>query len=174
MARIKENAENPKETNEKAPPSVGPGLGLFAFTIDASTGQIAGLARIDSTGARRQLSDQDKSNLQAIKSWRTLESIVEQAFEAGVACVLGNADEKDEARELEDDAEVRRTLLLPLMERSGTMTLLHRGVLGQAILATALQQAGLHGSETDRAPEQQKSNVGAKLHQSGSPGPVPH
>ena len=136
MAKTKETVEALKEPNEKAPSPVGPGL--FAFTIDASTGQIAGLEKVDSAGARRVLSDQDKASLQAIKSSHTLESIVEQAFEAGIACVLGNADEKDEAQDLEEEAEVRRMLLRPLMERSHTMTLLQRGVLGQAILATAL------------------------------------
>ena len=175
MAKIKETVENLKEPNEKVPSAVVPGPGLFAFTIDASTGQIAGLERVDSTGARRVVSDQDKASLQASKSWHTLESIVEQAFEAGIACVLGNGDDKDEVQESEDEAEVRRTLLLPLMERSRTMTLLHRGVLGQAILATALQQATApHASEAEGAPEQQRSDVAVKLHQSGSPGPVPH
>ena len=130
---------------------------------------------MDSTGVRRVLSEQDKANLQALKSWYTLESIVEQAFEAGLACVLGNGDDKDEAQEVEEEAEVRRTLLLPLMERSRTITLLNRGVLGQAILATALQQATApHVSEADGAAEQQKSDIAVKLPQSGSPGPVPH
>jgi hypothetical protein len=175
MARIKETVENLKEPNEKAPSSVGPGPSLFAFTIDASTGQIGGLEKVDGAGARRLLTDQDKASLQASRSWLTLESIVEQAFEAGIACVLGNGDDRDEAQELEDEAEVRRTLLRPLMERSRTMTLLHRGGLGQAILATALQQATTpHASEAEGAPEQQKSNVAVKPHQPGSPGPVPH
>ena len=153
MAKIKETVESLKEANEKAPSSAGPGPGLFAVTIDAGTGQIAGLEKVDSAGARRPLSDQDKASLQASKSWQTLEAIVEQAFEAGMACVLGNGDEKDEAQESEDEAEVRRTLLLPLMERSHAMTLLHRGVLGQAILATALQQVTApHTSEAQGVP----------------------
>ncbi len=173
MAKIKETVETRKEPNEKAPSPVGPGL--FAFTIDASTGQIAELEKVDSAGVRRVLSDQDKASLQAFKSWHTLELIVEQAFEAGIACVLGSGDDKDEAQELEGEAEVRRTLLLPLMERSRTMALLDRGILGQAILATALQQATAPcASEAEGAPDQPKSNVAAKLHQSGSPGPAPH
>jgi len=173
MAKTKETVETLKEPNEKAPSPVGPGL--FAFTIDASTGQIAELEKVDSAGVRRGLSEQDKASLQAIKSWHTLESLVEQAFEAGIACVLGSGDDKDEAQELEEEAEVRRTLLQPLMERSRTMTLLHGGVLGQAILATALHQAtAACASEAAGAPEQPKSNVAVTLHQSGSPGPVPH
>ena len=175
MAKIKETVENLKEPSEKAPSAVGPGPGLFAFTIDASTGHIGGLEKVDGAGARRVLSDQDKASLQASKSWHTLESIVEQAFEAGIACVLGNGSDKDEAQELEDEAEVRRTLLLPLMERSRAITLLHRGVLGQAILASALQQATQpHASQAEGAPELQRADVAVKLHQSGSPGPVPH
>ena len=108
---------------------------------------------MDSAGARRQLSEQDKASLQAGPSWHTLEAIIEQAFEAGIACVLGNEDEKDEAQELEDEVEVRRILLLPLMERSRMMALLQRSVLGQAILATALQQVTApHTSEAEGAP----------------------
>ena len=149
--------EKPKGLSEEKPSSAGSALGLFAFTIDASTGQITGLEKVDSSGARRQLSEQDKASLQASKSWHTLEALVEQAFEAGIACALGSGDEKDEAQELEDEAEVRRTLLLPLMERSRTMTLLQRSVLGQAILASALQQiTAPHASEAEGSPERQK------------------
>ena len=174
MAKIKETTENLKEPKE-TPASVEPGPRLFAFTIDASTGQIAELEKVDSAGVRRVLSDQDKASLQANKSCQTLESIVEQAFESGIACVLGDGGDKDEAQELDEEAEVRRTLLLPLMGRSRTMALLHRGALGRAILATALQQATApHASEGEGAAEQPKSNVVAKPHQSGLPGPVPH
>ena len=175
MAKTKETVETLREPNEKAPSPVGPGPGLFAFTIDASTGQIAELEKVDSAGVRRVLSDQDKASLQALKSWHTLESIVEQAFEAGIACILGNADDEDEAQDLDGEAEVRRTLLLPLMERSRTMTLLQGGVLGQAILATALQQTTAPcASEAAGAPPPKTSDIAVKLPQSGPPGPVPH
>ncbi len=107
MADIKEAVEKPKGPNEEKPSSAGPGPGLFALTIDASTGQITGLEKVDSAGGRRQLSEQEKASLQARKSsWNTLEAIVEQAFEAGIACALGS----DDAQESEDDAEVRRIL----------------------------------------------------------------
>ena len=123
----------------KRPSSAEPGLGLFACIIDASSGEITRLEKVDGAGALRQLSEQDKASLRAKKSWHPLEAIVEQAFEAGMACVLGG-DETNEEQESEDEAEARRILLLLLMEQSRTMTLLRRGVLGQAILATALQQ----------------------------------
>ena len=175
MAKIHEAAEKLKGPNEEKPSSAGPGPGLFAFTIDASTGQITKLEKVDSAGTRRQLSEQDKISLQSSKSWHTLEAIVEQAFEAGIASVLGNGDEKNEAQELEDEAEVRRTLLHALMERSRTMTLLQRSVLGQAILATALQQVtASQASEAEGSSAQQKSGAAVEPHQPGSTGPAQH
>ena len=172
MAKINETVENPKGPSEEKPSSAG-GSGLFAFTMDASTGQITRLEKVDSAGARRQLSEQDKASLQPGPSWPTLEAIIEQAFEAGVDCVLGNEDEKDEAQESEDEVEVRRILLLPLMERSRMMALLQRSVLGQAILATALQQiTAPHTSEAEGSPAQPKSGAAVKAHQSGTAGPA--
>ena len=136
MAKINETADNLKGPNEEKPSSARSGPGLFAFTIDASTGQITGLEKVDSSGVRRQLSEQDKASPHASKSWHTLEAVIERPFEAGLVCALGSGDEKDEAQESDDKGEVRRTLLLPLMERSRTMTLLQRSVLGQTSLGT--------------------------------------
>ncbi len=172
MADIKEAAEKPGGPNEEKQSSAGPGLGLFAFTIDANTGQITKLEKVDSAGTRRELSEHDKASLQACKS---LEAIVEQAFEAGVDCVLGNEDEKDEAQESEDEVEVRRILLLPLMERSRILTLLQPNVLARAILAMALQQVTApHSSEASSSSPQQKSGSAVKPHRPGSAGPAHH
>jgi hypothetical protein len=174
MAKINEPVENPKGPNEEKPSPAG-AAGLFAFTIDASTGQVAKLEKVDSAGGRRQLSEQDKASLHAEPAWPTLEALIEQAFEAGVDCVLGSEDEKDEAQESEDEAEVRRTLLLPLMERSRLTTLLQRSVLGQAILATALQQVTApHTSAAEGSPAQPRSGAAVKPHQSGTAGPAQH
>jgi hypothetical protein len=172
VAKITETVEIPKGPSEEKPSSAG-GSGLFAFTIDASTGQITRLEKVDSAGARRPLSEQDKAGLQPGPTWPTLEAIIEQAFEAGVDCVLGNEDEKDEAQESEDEVEVRRILLLPLMERGRMMALRQRSVLGQAILATALQQiTAPHTSEAEGSPAQPKSGAAVKPHQSGAAGPA--
>jgi hypothetical protein len=130
MAKINETADNPKGTNE-----------------------ITGLEKVDSSGVRRQLPEQDKASVHASKSWHTLEAVIERPFEAGLVCALGSGDEKDAAQESDDIGEVRRTLLLPLMERSRTMTLLQRSVLGQVILATALQQVTApHTSKAEVVP----------------------
>jgi hypothetical protein len=156
MAKISEAVENPKKPTEEKPSSAEPGLGLFACIINASTGEVTRLEKVDSAGALRQLSEQDKAGLRA---WHPLEAVVEQAFEAGMACVLGG-DETNEEQESEDEAEARRILLLPLMEQSRTMTLLRRSPLGQAVLATALQQVTAPQSpEAEAAPRSKNTTL---------------
>jgi hypothetical protein len=173
MAKIRDAVDQSNGPNEKKPPSVG--SGLFALTMDASTGQIIKLEKVESTGRHRQLSELEKISLRSRKSWHTLEAIVELAFEAGIGCVLGNEDAKDAAQESEDEADVRRTLLLALIERSRTMTLLQPSVLGQAILATALQQVtASQASESAGSSGQQKSGAARAPHPPNSTGPAQH
>jgi hypothetical protein len=165
MAENTDAAEKPKEPNEERPSSGG--QDLFAFTLDANTGQIIKLEKADSAGVRRQLSELEKLSLRSRKSWRTVEALVEQAFEAGIGCILGNEDEKDEAQDSEEsetEAEVRRTLLQPLLERGRTKTLFQRKVLGQAILATALQQI-----TASHAPEAEGSSLPQTPGAAGAP-----
>jgi hypothetical protein len=53
------------------------------------------------------------------------------------------------------------------------MALRQRSVLGQAILATALQQiTAPHTSEAEGSPAQPKSGAAVKPHQSGTAGPA--
>ena len=173
MTKSRDAVEQPNGPNEKKPSSVG--AGLFSFTMDASTGQIIKLEKVESAGRHRQLSELEKISLRSRKSWHTLEAIVEQAFEAGIGCVLGNEDEKDATQELEDEADVRRTLLLALIEQSRTIALLQPSVLGQAILATALQQVtASQASETEGRSAQQKSGAAPAPHPPNSTGPAQH
>jgi hypothetical protein len=173
MAKIRDAVEQPNGPSEKKPSSAG--SGLFAFTMDASTGQITTLEKVESAGEHRQLSELEKTSLQSGKSWHTLEAIIEQAFEAGIGCVLGNEDERDAAQESEDEADVRRTLLQALIEQTRTKTLLQRSVLGQAILATALQQVtAAQASEAETGSAQQNSGAAAAAHPPSSAGPEQH
>src|SRR6516164_11420664 len=62
---------------------------LFAFTIDASTAQVVKLETLDESGARHELSDEETASLAEAGAEEGLEQFVEKAFEAGIACVLG-------------------------------------------------------------------------------------
>jgi len=68
-------------------------------------------------------------------------ALVEQAFEAGIACVLGIEEEEETTQESPEDAEFRRQLLAPLLERSGLGQLTERPALNRAILGTLMEHS---------------------------------
>jgi hypothetical protein len=113
---------------------------LFAFTIDADTAQIVKLETLDASGARHELSEEEKADL-ARQGTEDLDQLVEQVFEAGIACVLGGGEREDKAEEPAEEAELRHMLLAPLIEHSRARRLIQREALSRAILGTLIQHA---------------------------------
>ena len=70
-----------------------------------------------------------------------LEEALEQAFEAGINCVLGSEHEQDDGEESEQDSELRHLLLTPLIEHSAARRLWQREALNRAILGTLIQRS---------------------------------
>ena len=128
---------------KSSPPAAEPVLhpDLLTFTIQARTGQIVKIESVDSTGAHHELSDEEKTNLAKEKSKATLEDMLEQAFEAGIACVLGDADGEDDQPESAKDTDLRRLLLRPLIEDGAAKHLMQRDILSRAMLTTLIQTA---------------------------------
>jgi hypothetical protein len=133
---------------------------LFTFTIDASTAQIVKLETEDASGARHELSDEEKASLAQAGTEGSLEQFVERAFEAGIDCVLGDGEREDKADEPADEAELRHLLLTPLIEDSPVKRLMQRDALNRAILGTLIQHAtaptaaesnSTTGQQSDRA-----------------------
>ena len=116
-------------------------LDLLTVTIHAKTGQIIKIEGVDSAGRHHELSDEEKTNLAREKSKATLEDIIEQAFEAGIACVLGDEDGKDDSPESANDADLRRLLLRPLIEDGAAERLMQRDLLNRAMLTTLIQNS---------------------------------
>jgi hypothetical protein len=87
-------------------------------TLDAKTGAIILIEDIDATGARHELSKDEKANLAKNNGRAGLEELLKQAFEAGIACMLGDEDKPGEAKEPKEDADLRRILLKSLIEES--------------------------------------------------------
>jgi len=112
---------------------------LFTFTIDASTGQVVKFETLDATGVRHELSDEEKASLAQEGSER-LEEALEEAFEAGIDCVLGE-NGHGETEESEQDAQLRHLLLTPLIKGSPAKRLLQREVLGRVILGTLIEHS---------------------------------
>jgi len=152
--------------NDKAPgqPKAGKGPGtkssspasdLLTLTIDAKTGHIVKIESVDSKGARHELSDEEKANLAKERSKATVEAIIEQAFEAGVACVLGGSDGEDDPPESTKDADLRRLLLRPLIEDSPAKRLMQPDTLSRAILATLIQNSTSSRPDRESGPARQ-------------------
>jgi len=111
---------------------------LLALTINSETGQIVRLERVDSGGARHELSDEQRARLAQEKGADTLETLIEEVFEAGIASVLGGTG-RFSASESEEEAELRHLLLRPLIERSPAKHLMKPDILTRATLGTLLR-----------------------------------
>lgn len=134
--------------SSRNPPAI-----LLAFTVDTSTGHIVRIEHVDSAGARQELSVEEKARL-AKDNGEALDGIIEQAFEAGIACLLGMDGDEKETPESKEEARLRRLLLQPLIEDSAAKKLIRRDFPPQAILGMLIQR----GAETsgpasaDRSP----------------------
>lgn len=114
---------------------------LVAITIDAVTGRLVRIEHVDDAGARREVSGEDRSLLAATGPGGTVQSLVEQAFEAGVACGLGDSAAAVEPATSDDEAELIRLLLASLIAHSPAQPLLQGEVVRRAIVATLLEDA---------------------------------
>jgi hypothetical protein len=147
----KKNSHKEEKMNEeKMTESAAVAGRLFAFTIDASTAQVVKLETLDASGARRELSEEEKASLAQTGAEERLEQFVERAFEAGIACVLGEEGPQHRSGEPAEEAELRQLLLTPLIEHSSVRCLMQREALNRAILGTLLQYA-IKGVPADAA-----------------------
>ena len=105
-------------------------LSLHHRRTHCTSGQIEAL---DASGVRHELSDDEKASLAREDSNGGLEEFLEQAFEAGIACVLGGNEGEENADQPGEEAELRHLLLTPLIEHSPARRLLQRDALNRAI-----------------------------------------
>jgi hypothetical protein len=114
---------------------------LVSLTIDAATGRIVKIEGMDAAGGRRELSEDQRARLARTEAGATLQAVVEQAFEAGIAYVLGDRAGEEEPPEADDDAELSHLLLQSLIKRSAAGRLMQREILARAIVGTLIEQA---------------------------------
>jgi hypothetical protein len=133
----------------------------LAFTFDASTGEIVKAENVDSGGQRRELSKTERQDLAKEHPGAGVEDLLEQTFEAGIASLLDDRDWKEDERETEDEAGVRRILLKPLMQRTLAARALRREVLRRAIVQSLIQDVNSSGEFESESPKAQKSDRAA-------------
>jgi hypothetical protein len=157
--RHRSSARHKASNRTKSAPSANR---LFVFTIDADTARIIKFETVDGSGERRELSQDEKTALVAKGNGERLEEVVEQAFEAGIACALSEDlgdPQTEETEETGEDAELRHLLLAKLIEQSGIKHLMTSEVLDRAIFGTLIQHAidparAAAGSGTAPAPQE--------------------
>jgi hypothetical protein len=135
QTRGKKNGPD-RPTTDKADRRV---IKFVAVTIDTESAQVVRVEGQDTTGARFELTVDEKINLTARDSHDRLENLVEEAFEAGIACVLGGDTTLDDANESPEDAALRHQLLAPLIERSAVKHWLQPAVLKRAIVSNLIE-----------------------------------
>ena len=113
---------------------------FFTFTIDANTAQVVKCETVDASGASHAISDEEMASL-AQQGSQKLEEALEEAFEAGIDCILGGESGRSDAEESEKDAELRHLLVTPLIEHSRAKRLLQREAVNRVLLGTLIQRS---------------------------------
>ncbi len=135
--RSKTRLQPPPAAMDPASPG---GASLVSFMLRADTGELVGV-----TGAVAMAPEPGTP--------ASVEALVQQAFEAGLACVLGGGPEREEETGSAEDEAVRRFLLETLIEKSPARHLLRREIVRRAILGTLADgAAALHGAAAGGAP----------------------
>jgi hypothetical protein len=114
---------------------------LLAFTIDPRTGRIVKLEGLNADGHRHELTDEEKARLIMLPREKTVERVVERAFEAGIACVLDGDCAEEDASDSSEDVDLTRRLLVPLIEHSAAKRLMAREIVDRTILDTLIEHS---------------------------------
>ena len=115
-------------------------LDLLTVTVHANSGQVVKIESVGGPGAH-ELSVEEMRTLAKEKGTVTLEALLEQAFEAGIACMFGDGAWGQDASETEEEADLRHLLLKPLIKRSPVEGLMDGDVLRRAMLGTLIRNS---------------------------------
>jgi hypothetical protein len=141
-------AEPHRESGRKGVASFKPGaepvdstdeIEQLVVTFNAAMGEIAKVEKVDKAGKRQELTEEECAKLAGQDEVEEIEAALEEAFEAGVAVVLGDEDAED----YDDEERAFRQLLIggflerhPLRHR-----LLHQLLLRRLLLRRFLKRA---------------------------------
>jgi hypothetical protein len=120
-------------------PAAAGGDDLVVVTMKASTGSIVSIEVAAPDGSRHQISASETARLAGARP--TFASLVHDAFEAGIACVLDDGGGDEVAAESEEDVDLHDALLDALIERSTVKQLLSRETLSSAVFGTIIREA---------------------------------
>jgi hypothetical protein len=105
----------------------------LTVTINAAVGRIVKVDKVDKAGKRQELAEDEWAKLVGEDEVEEIEGALEEAFEAGIAVVLGEEYDIDEAYEDDEERATRRLLLGGLLRRSIRRRILQRLVLSRLL-----------------------------------------
>jgi hypothetical protein len=111
-------------------------------TINTVMGRIVRAEKVDKAGKRQELAEEEWAKLVGEDEVGEIETALEEAFEAGIAVVLGDTYEEDEAYEDDEERSLRRLLIGGLLRRSIRRRILQR-VLVSRLLHSGSSKAGI-------------------------------
>jgi hypothetical protein len=119
---------------------------LFVFSIASDSGEVVRLESVDFLG-RHELTEDEKTKLIKERTDSPIEALLEKAFEAGIVCVVGDGAERagtnepQEAVESQEDSDLHRLLLEPLIQGSAAARLMRSEIVRRAILQSLIQHS---------------------------------
>jgi hypothetical protein len=121
-------------------------------TINPAMGRIVKIEKADKAGKRQEVAEEEWAKLVGEDEVEEIESALEEAFEAGVAVVLGEDYEVDEAYEDDEERSLRRVLLGGLLRRPVRRRILQRLVLSR-LLRRGAPKAGSSSKQKSLATQ---------------------
>ncbi|HEY2048911.1 MAG TPA: hypothetical protein VGH03_06185 [Caulobacteraceae bacterium] len=118
---------------------------LVVVTLKAKDGAILKIESVEADGSRHELSAGEAGRLLGDHPKKTVQSLVHEAFEAGIACVLDDgpigAGAEEASGESKEDAALHDELLGALIERSPAKRLLQGDILNSVVLGALISVA---------------------------------
>jgi len=84
----------------------------LVVTFNATMGEIVKVEKVDKSGKRQELTEEECAKLAGQDEVEEVEAALEEAFEAGVAVVLGDEEDEDYAEDDDDEERALRQLLI--------------------------------------------------------------
>jgi hypothetical protein len=109
----------------------------LVVTINAPMRRIVTVEKIDRAGKRQELGEEEWAKLVGEDEEEEIEVALEEAFEAGIAAVLGEEYEDDEAKEDDEERALRRFLIRGLLRRRAVQ----RRILQRVLVSRLLRQS---------------------------------
>ena len=132
--------ESPASRPDPSRPAPTEETEQLVVTINAKTGVIVKLEKVDKAGKRGELSEEESAKLAGEDEVGEIEAALEAAFEAGVAGAFGEDDEDDDDDEGDEEEALRRLLIGALLRRRSVLRRLRRPVVQRLLLRRLLRQ----------------------------------